>query len=427
MYSAADLKFRNRIAAAKQAAEQGRLLDAQAAMQQLEREAPGHPLIQNEIAARLLQAGRFSEACTLLAQVVRSESSSVEVWFNYATALRQAGRAGEALGALEKLLAIDPGNVRGLLEKGSLEEQKGEERAAAKTWLAALQLLPPGFQAPPWMEPLLKRARDAVAANNRSLERYIDDALKDAKAQYQDVSFHRFEQCMDTLLYKRRIWRQQPTFMYFPELPTIEFYDRALFPWLDSLDAAFEDIRAELIDVLSRESNSLEPYVRQPGKLWRELTNSRRWSAYHFWREGRPFADHIARCPRTVSAIEACPRWKVPGGGPNAMFSILDAKTRIPAHTGPVNTRLVVHLPLIVPPGCGFRVGGQERAWEPGKAFVFDDSISHEAWNDSNEPRAVLIFDIWSPYLNPAEHALIGVLTERIAEYYGTGPDNSGL
>jgi aspartyl/asparaginyl beta-hydroxylase (cupin superfamily) len=104
------------------------------------------------------------------------------------------------------------------------------------------------------------------------------------------------------------------------------------------------------------------------------------------------------------------------------MFSILDARTRIPAHTGPVNTRLVVHLPLIVPQSCGFRVGGQRRDWEAGKAFVFDDSIDHEAWNDSDEPRAVLIFDIWSPFLSEAERELTRALTTRIGEYYGTLP-----
>jgi aspartyl/asparaginyl beta-hydroxylase (cupin superfamily) len=109
------------------------------------------------------------------------------------------------------------------------------------------------------------------------------------------------------------------------------------------------------------------------------------------------------------------------------MFSILDARSRIPAHTGPVNTRLVVHLALVVPPGCGFRVGGETREWQPGKAFVFDDSINHEAWNDSDLPRAVLIFDIWSPHLRPAERDLVRALTTRIGEFYGTNSTETGV
>jgi aspartyl/asparaginyl beta-hydroxylase (cupin superfamily) len=141
---------------------------------------------------------------------------------------------------------------------------------------------------------------------------------------------------------------------------------------------------------------------------------------YFLWKEGAPFPDHLARCPRTVAALEAWPRWDVPNCGATAVFSILDAKTRIPPHNGVNNTRLVVHLPLIVPPGCGFRVGGERREWQPGKAFIFDDTIEHEAWNDSDLPRAVLILDIWSPLLGAAEREFVRSVTSGVGEYYGT-------
>jgi aspartyl/asparaginyl beta-hydroxylase (cupin superfamily) len=42
-----------------------------------------------------------------------------------------------------------------------------------------------------------------------------------------------------------------------------------------------------------------------------------------------------------------------------------------------------------------------------GEAWVFDDTIEHEAWNDSDRIRTVLIFDIWHPYLSEDEKALI--------------------
>ncbi len=67
------------------------------------------------------------------------------------------------------------------------------------------------------------------------------------------------------------------------------------------------------------------------------------------------------------------------------------------------NTRLVCHLPLIVPPGCTFRVGNETREWREGKLVIFDDTIEHEAWNDSKEDRVVLIFDIWRPELSTRE------------------------
>lgn len=89
------------------------------------------------------------------------------------------------------------------------------------------------------------------------------------------------------------------------------------------------------------------------------------------------------------------------------MFSILDAGTRIPPHTGVTNTRTTVHLPLVVPEGCGFRVGGEVRSWKVGEAWAFDDTIEHEAWNDSDRPRAILIVDAWNPLLTEAEREVV--------------------
>ncbi len=73
---------------------------------------------------------------------------------------------------------------------------------------------------------------------------------------------------------------------------------------------------------------------------------------------------------------------------------------------------------LIVPPGTRFRVGNETREWQEGKAWVFDDTIDHEAWNDSAEVRSILLFDIWNPLLTPAERDLIPVLLNGINEYY---------
>src|SRR5262249_11463307 len=156
--------------------------------------------------------------------------------------------------------------------------------------------------------------------------------------------------------------------------------------------------------------SSLEPYVAQPQGVppeWAQLNHSRRWGVYYLSREGVAVSEHLRRCPRTAAALEHWPRWDVPRCGPTAMFSILDARTHIPPHNGMDNTRLVVHLPLIVPPGCRFRVGAECREWHPGRAFIFDDTIEHEAWNDSEMPRAVLILDVWNPLLTLVEREFV--------------------
>jgi|SRR5688572_6196324 len=337
-----------------------------------------------------------------------------------AAAMRRANRPLDEMQALDEVLAFEPLNLRALLQKAALLELTGRPRESAVTYRKALQLIPPGIELPAHLGPVLEYAHAAVQANNRELEAFVEGRIAPLRERHGGQSQRRFDECLATLLQKQRIYRQEPTFLHFPGLPAIPFLDRAAFPWLDEVEAATADIRRELVDVLADGPMALEPYVELragvPANQWTELNHSRRWSVYYLWREGQPVDAHMARCPRTVEALSRWPRWDA--NGPSALFSILDAKTRIPPHTGVSNARLTVHLPLIIPPGCGLRVGAERRAWETGKAFVFDDTIEHEAWNDSDTPRAVLIFDTWHPLLTEAECDLVRELVAGVGEYY---------
>jgi aspartate beta-hydroxylase len=419
-----DGRVRELVESAMQAQARGLSQQAEQLLRQAEAMAPNHPLILNEIARRLLLAGNAGGAYAVLKPATDANPSNTSLLINLAAALRGLGRPDEEMAALDKALSIEPGNLRVLLQKASLQELKGEPRAAAMTFRDALQILPPGFQPPPPLEPVIRHAKEAVQENDRRLEGFLEQRLNDVRARHSGAALKRFEACLDTMLQKRPVYRQKPSFMHFPGLPAIEFYERADFPWLDSIEAATADIRAELIDVLADGNSILQPYVEMSegaaASLWRELNHSRRWGVYYLWREGVAIREHLARCPRTVAALQAWPGCDIPGCGPTALFSILEAGTRIPPHTGVNNTRLVVHLPLIIPPGCSFRVGGERREWQPGKAFVFDDTMEHEALNDSDTPRAVLILDIWSPFLSVAERDLVRSLTEGVGEWYGT-------
>jgi len=419
-----DRRIRQIFESANRAFEGGQAQAAERMLQQAEAEAPAHPLVQNMVAGRMLRAGNLMGAKALLEQAVGGDPANPMLWLNLAGALRGLGHADAEMAALDKLFEIEPFNVRALLQKASLLEIRKDSRAAAATYRTALRIIPEGFEPPPQMRGILQHAKDAVAANDRALEVFVEERLHGLRERYADQRLDRFEGCLATLLRKRRIYAQQPTFMYFPRLAPIEFYDRKDFPWLDSIEAATDDIREELLNVLSDGPETLTPYVSHPeGTAGRfaELNNSRRWGIYYLWREGVADNANLARCPRTAAALEAWPQCDVPGYSPSAVFSILDAKTRIPPHSGVSNTRLLVHLPLIVPPGCGFRVGAEVREWVPGKAFVFDDTMEHEAWNDSDLPRAVMIFDIWNPSLSAAERDMVRMLTVAVGEFYGTG------
>lgn len=420
-----DRQIRQLIDAATQASASGRPYDAERMLRQAETQAPNHPLVLNEIGKRKLLAGDPAGALLLLERAVRDDPAHGEVWLNLATAQRDLGRHDEEAASLDRALMLEPTNLRAVLQVAASHERRGETRTAAATYRKVLQMIRPGMPVSLALRSLLDNARAVVEANNTALEGFLEDHLQGVRKRHAGASTRRFDKSLDTFLQKRRVYRPQPTFIYVPELPAIEFYERADFPWLDSIEAASDDIRGELANVLADGPATLEPYIAleaTPDEKWRALNNSRSWGVFYLWKAGEAIAENMARCPRTVEALKVWPRCELPGSAPTAVFSILDPKTRIPPHTGVNNARLICHLPLIVPPDCGFRVGAETRTWEPGKAFVFDDTIEHEAWNNSDDIRAVLIFDIWNPYTTEAEREMVSALTVGVEQFYGSLP-----
>ncbi|MFZ9127288.1 MAG: aspartyl/asparaginyl beta-hydroxylase domain-containing protein, partial [Steroidobacteraceae bacterium] len=126
--------------------------------------------------------------------------------------------------------------------------------------------------------------------------------------------------------------------------------------------------------------------------------------------------------PDTLAALDLAPMPHIPRQAPMALFSKLAPRTRIPPHTGLLNTRLICHLPLVVPPDCGaLRVGNEAHPWVEGEMLIFDDSIEHEAWNDSDQERVVLLFEVWRPEISAEERAMLTVLLRVVKEQASQG------
>jgi aspartyl/asparaginyl beta-hydroxylase (cupin superfamily) len=173
-------------------------------------------------------------------------------------------------------------------------------------------------------------------------------------------------------------------------------------------------VAEELRAVMAAQRAELVPYIQyedhMPLDQWRSLNRNPDWTAIHLWQNGRRVDANADCCPGTLDLLARFPQPQVRGAGPNAMFSLLAPNTSIPPHVGVANTRLVCHLPLVVPEGCWFRVGAETREWKVGEAFVFDDTIEHEAMNPSGELRVVFIFDIWHPDLSEVEREAVAAL-----------------
>ena len=429
--TASDAHIRALIDAAQRAGAAGRREDAARVLEQARMAAPEHPLVLNALGIHALNSGDAAAARQLLERAVASHADIPQLWLSLALACRGLGDAPGERSALDKALALDPYFFLALMQKAGLLERQGDLKKASTVYHAALCCIPRTGPLPQSLQPAIAHAQEVVASNAAALEAFLRDRLTSARTQHGDTEQTRFDHCLDVLLGKRRVYAQQPTYMHFPYLPAVQFYDRAAFPWLDALEAAADDMRDELVRVMAEDSGGLVPYVAYPAgaplNQWNELNNSRKWSAFFLLKEGARLEEHLARCPKTAAALSGAPLADLPGHAPTAFFSILQPRTRIPPHTGVTNTRLVVHVPLIVPGSCRFRVGSETREWVAGKAWVFDDTIEHEAWNDSDQARAILIVDIWNPYLTEAERDLVRAATAGVAAFYGESAFSGGL
>jgi len=265
-----------------------------------------------------------------------------------------------------------------------------------------------------------------VAKNRVALADHLEQRLAVMRGRHPGAALARFDEARDIMIGAKKPHLSQPTLLAYPRLPAIPFYDHIEFPWLAAVEDQTSMIQGELAGLLQGGKSGFTPYVRHadgvPLNQWAALNHSPDWSASFLIKDGVEQPDMAATCPGTLALLKTLPLADVPGIAPSAFFSALKPNTLIPAHTGVTNTRLIVHVPLIVPPGCWFRVGNERREWEPGKALIFDDSIEHEAFNGSDQTRIILIFDIWNPLLSEAERALVSELLVGHGAYYAGSP-----
>jgi aspartyl/asparaginyl beta-hydroxylase (cupin superfamily) len=296
--------------------------------------------------------------------------------------------------------------------RASLLQRLGDP-AAGEAWGHALAQRPTD-DVPPQLAAVLAEAEQHHGRWLAEREERMAAAMRKAEAHATDEERRRIARFRSNALRRTRVYHSEPTHSHFPELREREFHPRSAFPWLDDLEAATGAIAEELEAVMAAERTELVPYIQyeehQPLSQWRELNRNRDWTAIHLIQNGVTVEANARHCPRTLEVLATLPQPAIPGSGPNAMFSLLAPHTHIPPHVGVSNARLVCHLPLIVPDGCWFRVGAETRTWARGEAIVFDDTIEHEAMNDSDALRVVLIFDVWHPDLSAAEREAVAAV-----------------
>lgn len=407
------------LSAAAAARQQGREEEAMRHVSTALSVAPDNPLALNASGVALLQQGQAEAAKARFKRAVEADPAAPALWMNLAKAERLAGDDEGERFALERALQIDQRHLMANIRLAELHERRGETRDAHLRWAGVLQLTASlGDVAE--LKPMIAHGQAYVAEQTATLATRLDARLGTQLAASDETTRRRFAAARDVALGRRRAYANQCAGVFYPFLPADEFFDRRHFPWFADLEAAAPAIRAELEALLASDHPDLAPYVEQPAgtpdNIWSKLNNSLDWSALYLWKYGEPQTRVLEACPATAAAVAAVPLANIPGRGPTVFFSILRPGSRIPPHTGVTNVRAIVHLPLVVPSGCGFRVGGEVREWKEGHAFAFDDTIEHEAWNESDQPRAVLILDTWNPHLTQEERLLLAAFFEETNE-----------
>lgn len=422
------------------------------------------PMIDDELnAARaLIQNGRADQAEPHYARILDMDSENVEALTFLGTAALHSNRTADAIALLDRAVRANPAISPTQCNLGLAYLAADLFADALAPFAVAVKLKPDFFAARLYYARTLdmlgrqqealthyfsaitraqKKGRwlnDATTAESlRELVRYAIDfvyprrkrvfeqALDRARERYGSEALRRVEKCLRIYLgelppnYPDS--RQKPNFLYFPDLPTTAYFDRALFPWYSALEENFETVRSELMNVLGSD-RGLEPFLGEhsdeqiAGYLGGDGKPT--WDAFFFYRHGKRYDDNCARCPKTAAIIDSLPTLvRVRDHAPEVCFSILTPGTHILPHRGVTNTRLVTHFPLIVPNDCALNVGDEQHVWQEGQCISFDDTFEHEAWNRSDRIRAVMLIDVWNPHLTPAERDGVTELVEAIGDF----------
>jgi beta-hydroxylase len=159
------------------------------------------------------------------------------------------------------------------------------------------------------------------------------------------------------------------------------FLDQRQFEFVPALEAQWEAIRAEY---LALPGDLFDPWVQR-------YMHGGGWTVFGLYAVGHEIPGACAVCPNTARALRQVPGLSMAG------FSRLAPHTHIKPHAGWAASVYRLHLPLVVPLGCRLRIATETRSWQEGRCLIFDDTVEHEAWNDSDLPRGVLLLDFLRP------------------------------
>src|SRR5690348_2364238 len=419
-----------RIEQARAFARQGRVPEAESAYRAILADTPDAPEALNFVAMCALSRGDLAESQRLLDRAVELESTQPEIWKSLGIVHLAADRPQRALECFDRALQLDSSHFVARLHRAAALERLGNQFEATANYYGAIVAAQNRGQwlneasTPPGLRMAVLHAMRTVNQGRRQL---FLDLLAPLREQHGAGALKRVEQGL--MIYQGDAPanypdpRQRPKFFYVPGLRTQPYFERELFPWHAELERHTDMIREELRGVLA-DPLGVEPFlgtndqeILEQQKALRGDRGAPQWNAFFFHRHGEVFEQNARRCPRTTEVLSSLPLVHIREHAPEVLFSILTPGSHILKHHGVTSTRLVTHLPLIIPEDCAISVGGVEHVWQEGRCVTFDDTFEHEAWNRSDKVRAVMILDSWHPDLTEAEREAVALLVGGIGDF----------
>lgn len=173
-----------------------------------------------------------------------------------------------------------------------------------------------------------------------------------------------------------------------------EFIPAQQFYWTSKLEENYSVILEEFKKYYTKDNIPFFDDISPPQKT---IVEKNKWKSLILFAFNKINPAYETAFPKTNTMIHAIP------GITSAMFSVLDKHTHIKPHRGVYKGLLRFHLGIIIPVeknNCYIIVNGNKRYWETGKCMVFDDTYIHEAFNNSEEERIILLIDFLRPATN---------------------------
>ena len=227
-----------------------------------------------QAADKAAAAGDFGTAKAMLEQAAVVDGSSQAIWMKLSAMRKASGDLKGALAAVDRSLAIQPLDFSTLLYRAVLLDTLGDPSAGEEFGKALAQAPPDGELPPPMLAPVL-HARKRWQIHQRALEEHLSRSIPEHLSEQEKRRAERF---ISNNSRKSRHFHQEPTNFHYPELPEIEFHDRARFPELKPFEAKTDDIRREFEALIAAEAAEMVPYIQYPERIplaqWKDLNKA---------------------------------------------------------------------------------------------------------------------------------------------------------